>query len=268
MSKNLRWDAERQRWVSFPEPSGGAVSVRSVSAYPIRSFTVLGFLIALMLTAIFVLPGGILTADDSPDDKDDQEGQSVGGDVSGGAFEPDVEDPMTSPPEDAPTQGADEGEGEEGPAPDGYSVREDDQGFLLHVPEDWSRAEELSQDGVFKVFFTPNARRNFIQVRSFGPEVASPGRALERLENEAESLPGFDRKERNTGEGQGADGVLSYRYEHDAHGPFQVFARALLGEDGEVYAILSAGPEPEYNGVHGRFVGSAYSFRAVGDDRF
>ncbi|MEU3308975.1 hypothetical protein ACWGSK_00740 [Nocardiopsis sp. NPDC055551] len=259
MSKNLRWDAERQRWVSFPEPSGGAVSVRSVSAYPVRSFTVLGFLIVLMLTAIFVLPD-----DDDEDDKDEQS-------VSAGTSEPE-ENPPPSPPDDVPTlgadEGADEGGGEEDPAPDGYSVWEDHQGFLLHVPERWSREEEPPEDGVFKVFFTPDARRHFIQVRSFGPDVTSPGRALDRLEHEAGSRPEFDREDQDTEEGQEVDEVLSYRYEHDVHGPFQVFARALLGEDGEVYAILSAGPEPEYNGVHGRFVGSAYSFRAVGDDRF
>lgn len=220
---------------------------------------VLGFLIALMLTAIFVLPNDVFTPDASPDEE-----ESAAGGVSGGATELE-EDPTGSPPGDTPTQGADEGEGEEGPVPAGYRLWEDDQGFQLHVPEDWSREEEPSTDGTFKVFFTPNARRHFIQVRSFGPDVTSPTQALERLANEERHRPEFDVQNQNTGEGQEADDVLSYRYEHDGHGPFQVFARALTGEDGEVYAILSCGPEPEYNGVHGRFVGSAYSFRAVGD---
>lgn len=94
------------------------------------------------------------------------------------------------------------------------------------MPGGWSRAEEPTGDDVFKVFFTPNARRHFIQVRSFGPDVASPDKALDRLEHEAGTRPEFDRENRYTGAGQEADEVLSYRYEHDAHGPYQVFARS------------------------------------------
>lgn len=253
MSKNLRWEAERQRWISSPGLPGGSASVRSMSDYPVRSFTVLGLLAALVLTTTFLLPDGPLTL----------YGSSDGGEegAAGGVCEPE-EGPTESPTGEGPAHGPDEDEG--GPVPNGYRLQEDDQGFALHVLEDWSREEDLFANGTFKVFFTPNARRrNFIQVRTFVPDVTSPGQALHRLESDARSLPEFTRKDRSTG----ADEVLSYGYEHDVHGLFQVFARTLLGEDGQVYAILSAGPDVECNGVHGRFVGSAYSFHADGDDQ-
>lgn len=168
--------------------------MRSVSPYPVRSFTVVGFPIVLMPTTIFVLPDDLLTAGGSPDDKEES--------VTGGVAEP-----------------------EEDPVPDGYRLWDDDQGFHLHVPEDCSREEVPSTDRTFDVFFTPNARRRFIQVRSFGPDVTSPEQALERLENEARTHSGFDGKDPNTGEGRQADEVFSYRYENEAHGPFQAFAR-------------------------------------------
>ncbi|SIO87812.1 hypothetical protein [Nocardiopsis sp. JB363] len=256
MSKNLRWDAERQRWVFSPGFPGGSVSIRSVSDYPVRSFTVLGLLAVLVLTAMFLLPDDLLTSGGPSDGEEESAASSTS--------EPE-EDPTESPPGDKPTKDPDEGEEEA--APDDYWLQEDEQGFDLLVPEGWSREEDLFADGTFKVFFTPNSRRHFLQVRTFGPDITHPGQALDRLESDAGSLPEFDKEDRNTGAGQESDEVLSYRYKHDVHGSYRVFARALLGEDGQMYAILAAGPGREYNGVHDRFVGSAYSFHAGGDDQ-
>ncbi|CAL9386927.1 hypothetical protein SUDANB121_01185 [Nocardiopsis dassonvillei] len=223
----VRWDADLQRWAAPPRP-GPPPEGPGRAVLPTVVLTVLAVL--LLAAAI-----GVHT-DASGTDAADSTDTHEGGDAEYDDGEPYEEDPIDDEEDRGLFPGEpDEETPEEVTAPAGYELSEDPAGFSLYVPEDWGRQDDGPPQGVF---YTGDGRRNLLQIMDFAGDHDSPQEAMDALVAGVSGNAGYS--DHGRWELDGGAVELNYVYDHAGFGPRDVYVRAFLGQDGEVYAVLAA----------------------------
>lgn len=237
MSKKMCWDADMQRWTARTGAPGEPDSVPMAPVPTGPAHPILGALASLILATTILLGIDPLSAGGFSDDetettraRTEARADSAGESDQQSGF-------VDEKPADHGTEFEEEEEEEEDPAPYGYTLRTDSAGFELHVPEGWYREEDASG-----VFYTPNERRDLIQVMTFDGGVDTPGEAMEQVESDVWDRAGYTEYDRFGSGSQAGVTEFAYGYDHGDHGHRHVFARTFVGEDGQVYGILAAGP--------------------------
>lgn len=256
MSKKTCWDADRQRWTTHSGVPGEPDSVPMAPVPANPAYPILGALASLVLATTILLGIDPLSAEGFSDGDETETART-----HEEAREESDEESMfvDEKPADHGTDFEFEEEEEEDPAPYGYTLRTDSAGFELHVPEGWYREEDASG-----VFYTPNDRRDLIQVMTFDDGVDTPGEAMEQVESDVWDRSGYAEYDRfGSGLRTGVT-EFAYGYDHGDHGDRHVFARTFVGEDGEVHGILAAGPAEDRDLTWGHVQEATHSFCVSG----
>ncbi|WP_017586960.1 hypothetical protein [Nocardiopsis ganjiahuensis] len=253
----VHWDADQQRWTgdSPPaRPSGRGPGQPNVPAVALAVLLLLLVVVAIGVHTDTSANEGGSSASSEGEPSEDECADSWGGDLC------DDEEDQSFFPDFGPGQTEEEAgeeEPEEDPAPDGFELRSDPNGFELHVPEGWRREDEGPPQGVF---YSPDGRYRLIQVMEFAGEHSSPQAAMDSLQAGVRDNADYSDLGQ-TRLGGGTQAVeLNYAYEHGEHGLRDVHVRTFLGGDGEVYAVLAAGPVEEWDLTRQRHEAAADSF--------
>lgn len=265
-STDVRWDADQQCW------AGGTPHGTAEDGAPGRLNVPTVVLVSLVVLIVVVAVG--VHVDTSAED------DSSATDTTG-ATEPFGEEPSGEPSDDGCADGwggdhcgdgEDQGffgfggkeeEEEEDRAPDGYELRTDSNGFELHVPEGWRRVDEGPPEGVF---YLRDDRSHLVQIIEFGGAHDSPQEAMDSLESGVRSSTGYSDYGQNHPNGDASAVELNYVYDHGGLGSRDVYVRTFLGGDGEVYAVLAAGPQEDWMLTRERYETAADSFCVTGHD--
>jgi len=273
-STGARWDADQQRWAegARPGPAGlGTPPQPNIPALVLVSLVVLLVVVAVGIRVGASAENGSPTADGagSTDPSDEApSGEPTGGGCESGSVgghcdaEEDQEGFGNREAAEEDLEG-ETPEEEEAPAPDGYELRTDSNGFELHVPEGWQREDEGPPEGVF---YLQDGRRDLIQIAGFEGAHDSPQEAMDALESGVRGNAGFFSYEQDYLGGESLAVELNYVYDHSELGTRDVYARTFLGGDGEVYAVLAAGSDDDWQLTQERYQTAADSFCVTGYD--
>ncbi|WP_018544014.1 DUF2613 family protein [Streptomyces sp. LaPpAH-108] len=133
--------------------------------------------------------------------------------------------------------------------PEGYGLRDDDEGFRIAVPEGWTRSTAPSSYGFRVVSYRSADRSQRVQVYEVAEQ--SPDASFELfLSADTHKPRGFEKVAlRNLDDGEFTGSRLEYRAdalqgEPDV-GPWRVLDERFVGADGRIYAIAVYGPEAD-----------------------
>ncbi|MEV7278496.1 serine/arginine repetitive matrix protein 2 [Streptomyces sp. NPDC093111] len=163
---------------------------------------------------------------------------SPGTSVSAPADPGRTSDPASASPSDSPSPSDSSAPMDDMPPP-GFRAVEDPEGFVIAVPEGWSRTS--SKEGVF--YHSPDGKSLF-QIFTLAAPDTTPYESLQQTSRTLAGNPGYaEISLERTGEGDTAE--LVYAYDRQ-EGRRKVVDRAFTGTDGRQHAILVAGPETDW----------------------
>ncbi|MFD8910168.1 hypothetical protein [Streptomyces sp. NPDC059575] len=133
--------------------------------------------------------------------------------------------------------------------PEGYDVREDDEGFRIAVPERWTRSTAPSTYGIAVVNYRSPDRSHRMQIYQVAEQ--SPDASFELyLSAETRKPNGFEKLSlRNMDEGDFTGSRLEYladtiRGEPEV-GTWHVLDERFVAADGRIYAVAVYGPDAD-----------------------